>query len=275
MNMISNAMFLLTGSTQIIGALNGIRGVQKGYQELKGLKKDSEKPRDAAMRVVERKNRLPAGTTDSWSESDRIKAVKELLRNKNNGDGESKLDEQEEDKLILYLGLSKRITKSERSLAVSATTLINLTIGFASTAVSGSNTTAGWFGVKDKTLKDASTGMGMVANASNIAATSAKIANKAASSVGSSRNLIKQSLWGKIMKLTVNHRGLKWLDCSLAKPPEERTLADGMKPEIAAAETIALYEETNAQLDAMRVPYAKLLRASSKSKFQNLLVDSL
>lgn len=275
MNMISNAMFLLTGSTQIIGALNGIRGVQKGYQELKGLKKDSEKPRESAMRVVERKNDLPVGTTDSWSESDRIKAVKELLRNKNNGDGTKKLDEQEEEKLILYLGLTKRITKSERSLAVTGTGLINTTIGFFSTAVSGSNTAAGWFGVKDKTLKDASTGMGLVANASNIAASSAKIANKAASSVGSSRNLIKQSLWDKIMKLTANHRGLKGLDHALAKPPQERPLVAGMKPEIAARETVALYENTNAQLGAMRVPYAKLLRAGSKSKFQNLLVDNL
>lgn len=269
MNMISNAMFLLTGATQIIGALNGIRGLQLSYKGLKALKQQTEAPRQAAMRVVERKKKLPAGTTDSWSESERIKAAKEIMN-------DEQMSEEDKDSLILYLGLTKRITKTERSLAVTATTLINLTVGLVSTGVSGANTVVNGRGIKDKTLKDATVGMGAVANASTIMATSAKIANKAVDAAGGSRKkFIRQSLWEKVKGLTENYRGLKWLDESLAKPKEARGAVDGKTAEEAAPETYALYQKTDGQFRAMGVPYAKLIRANSLSKFQDMLVDGL
>ena len=269
MNMISNAMFLLTGTTQIIGALNGIRGLQSGYKGLKSLKQETEKPRKGAMLVVERKKNLTAGTTDSWSESECIKAAKEIMNDK-------QLSEEDKDSLIVYLGMTKRITKAERSLAVTATTLINLTVGLVSTGVSGANTVVNGRGIKDKTLKDATVGMGAVANVSTILTTSAKVANKAVDATGGSRKkFIRQSLWEKVKGLTENHRGLKWLDESLAKPKEAGGVVDGKTAEKSASETYGLYQKTEGQFKAVGVPYAKLIRANSLSKFQDMLVDGL
>lgn len=269
LNMISNAMFLLTGTTQIIGALNDIRGIQTGYQNLKNLKQKAENSRGAAMRVVERKKKLTEGMTDSWSESECIKAAKEIMNDK-------QLSEKEKDNLIIYLGLTKRVTKAERALAVSATSLINLTIALASTGVSGANTVVNGRGVKDKTLKDASTGMGAVANVSSILASSAKVADKAVDAAGGSRKkFVRQGLWEKVKELTKNHRGLKWLDESLAKPAKDRATANGKTADAAAAETYDLYQKTDGQFEAMGVPYTKLLRAGSLSKFQDMLVEGL
>lgn len=269
MNMISNAMFLLTGATQIIGALNGVRGIQTGFKNLSGLKQDVEKPRKAAMRVVERKKKLTVGQTNSWSEGERIKAAKEIL-------SDEQLTEKEKDDLILYLGLTKRITKAERALAVSAVSLINLTVGFLSTGVSGANTIVNGREVKNKTLKDATTGMGAVANVSNMLTASAKVGNKAVDAAGgSTKKFIKQSLWGKVKELTKDYRGLKWLDESLAKPPGDREKAGENTVDKVAQDTYKLYQTTENQFKSLGVPYAKLIRANSLSKFQDMLVEGL
>ncbi len=294
MNAISNAMFLLTGTTQIIGALNGIRGLQKGAQGLIGLHKAVKKPREEAMKVVERKVPGAKGETKSWSEQKRKNAAKELLfqkiyrkNNKNSENNENSensenqtttLTEEERDCLIMYLGISKRITKTERSLALTTTTLVNLTIGLVSTGVTGANVVVNKDKLNNEALKDATVGMGMVANGSNMIATSAKLAHKGLDLLDmSSRSKwgVMDGLWDKIMSLAKDSRGLKWLDHSLAKPPEERTQVEGKNPKEAAEETIALYNKTDNQFKALGVPYVRLHRASSKDKFERLLVDAL
>lgn len=269
MNMISNAMFLLTGATQIIGALNDIRGLQTGYMGLKKLKEQTETPRKEAMDVIERKKGLEKGKINAWSESDRIEAAKEILSDK-------QLSEEDKDRLILYLGLTKRVTKAERSLAVTTASLINYTIGFLSTGVSGANTVVNGRGQKNKTLKDASTGMGAVSNVSAMINASAKVANRAVDATGgSSKNFVKQSLWDKVKALTQNHRGLKWLDESLAKPPNARPKVGDKTVEAVAKDTYNLYQKTDSQFHILGVPYAKLIRAGSLSKFQDMLVEGL
>lgn len=300
MNMISNAMFLVTGTVQIIGAANSVKGLYAGITGLKKMKKASEGPRTAAMKIVEQKNLLTAGQTESWSESDRISAAKELLYDAGEGEekeqgkdqgaqkpagggqpkstekkGKKKLTQDERDVLVTYLGMTKRITKMETSIAVTATSLVNLVIGLASTGVSGANTIVNGRGIKDKTLKDATVGMGMVANSSVILSTSAKVASKAGNAMGSRRRLVRESLWEKADNLTRNHHGLKWLAASLAKPPKEQKKVNGKTPEDAARETVNLYQKTEGQYKAMGVPYGKLFRSSSLDKFKNLLVDSL
>lgn len=269
MNMISNAMFLLTGATQIIGALNDIRGLQTGYASLKSLKEQTETPRKEAMDVIERKKKLEKGKTSSWSESECIKTAKEILSDKH-------LSEEDKDKLILYLGLTKRVTKAERSLAVTTASLINYTIGFFSTGVSGANTVVNGRGQKNKTLKDASAGMGAVSNVSAMINASAKVANRAVDAAGGgSKNFVKQSLWDKVKALTQNHRGLKWLDESLAKPPDARPKVGDKTVEAAAEDTYNLYQKADSQFHILGVPYAKLIRAGSLSKFKDMLVEGL
>lgn len=223
------------------------------------------------MSVVERHKSLPEGKTGSWSEKECVKAAKALYYDK-----EANLSEDERDSLLLYIGMTKKVDKLENAQLTAAAGLLNLFIGFVSTGVGGAEGIVNGNGVKNKTLKDAATGMSAVENVSVMATSSVKLATRAADAGGSRKKLVKEGLWEKVKLLTQEEHGLKGLYERLGQhPPGPEGEAAYQSTVESAQNTEDLYEKTESQLKTMGVTYGKLIQAGSLDTFKNLLVDGI
>lgn len=261
-NKISSYMFILTGAAQLIGIANNIPGLVKGADKIKEMRAERDEKRNDAMTVVESHNGLAPGETASWDEERCVRAAADLYNRQ-------ELTEDEKDKLMMYIGLTKRVTKLENTEFTSAVGLLNLLIGVTSTGVTGANNIVNAGSTKNKTLQDAAKGMGITANISSITTTSINMGAKAASVPESGKEVMKNSLWEKVRRLTEDEYGLRGLYRALNADPgnqETRELAE---------RTDALYEDTDKKLKTMGVTYGKLIKADSLDTFKNLLIEGL
>lgn len=261
-NKISSYMFILAGAAQLIGIANSVPGLVKGAGGIKDMRTKRDEYKRDAMILVEHHNGLATGASASWDEEKCVGEAKALYDRQG-------LTENEKDILLMYIGLTKRVTKLQNAELASAVGLLNLLIGLTSTGVTGANNIVNADAVKNKTLKDAAKGMGITANLSSIAAASINIGTKAAGAAGNGKEFMKDSLWEKVKLLTQDEYGLKGLYRALNADPGNQETVN------LAVQTNNLYEKTNDKLKTMGVTYGKLIKADSLDSFKNLLIDGL
>ena len=204
-------------------------------------------------------------TPDELKGYARERAVERLLSNPNH------LKEEEKDKLIQYLAVTRRADKLQTSMIATASGLTASVIGLCSSLFTATVYGASYSQKAASKMKGiGTTGMSLVTNGAALGNLAVKTGVKIRSGMGDTRtDLIRDRLWSKLDTLGDDAYGLKGLEEELVAGPGRGQDMSGKKA--AAEKTAGMYKSTDTQFQAMGVDYGALLRAHDQDTFKKIL----
>lgn len=315
----------LNMGTQLAGITNASRAIHKGRQKCKNLEQKennlwdthvqmllnkygvSEEPLEEGAQEESKKSSsekedenkenagketpeneetkeadTPAEASKEWSSYGRQKAVEQLLQS-------GKLSEDEENKLIEYLAVTRRKDKVIASLITTSSGLVASVTGLCSSLFSSAV-----YGVSyDKKIASklpgiGTAGMGTVTNAVAIGNIAMKTFVNVKSNHGDSRtDLISERLLSKLNALGIEQYGLKGVEADLDLESKKYGLKGveedldleskaGSGKDMSGTKDTAdkvknMYDSTADLFQSMDVPYDRLLRAHNMDTFKEIL----
>lgn len=195
----------------------------------------------------------------------RMRAVERLLSSPNH------LKEEEKDKLIRYLALTRRAEKVGLSLITTSSGLVTSVIGLCSSLFTATVYGASYSEKAASKMPGIGTaGMNVITNGAVIGNIVLKTAMKIESNRGDSRtDLIIDSLSSKLDTLGEDQYGLKGLEDGLETGPGQGEDMSGKKT--AAENVLKMYDNTESQFQYMGVDYGSLLKAHDQDAFKKIL----